>query len=308
MGAHVLRRLAFYPFLVASLLVFPAWLPWMIACWLVLAAVRNRREKPIWPPLAMCVAILVIKRVDWPPAFVVLLLLMLACIGLDVLSRKKPALKTVSLVAAALLIPAWFAMAWTWTASIHTSRHPALLADPPIVCMGDSLSSAGYPRILEKRLRVPVVDLAQGGYTTSDALKQIGEMMALKPQMVVIELGGHDSMRGRDRVEARANLQKLIVACRVVGAETVLFEIPLGFVSDPYGGLDRELARRHDLELVHDGAIRQLVLFSPFTPLGRWTGRMLSYDGLHPNDAGNAFLADRVEAALERVYGTSLRR
>jgi lysophospholipase L1-like esterase len=34
----------------------------------------------------------------------------------------------------------------------------------------------------------------------------------------------------------------------------------------------------------------------------------LSYDGLHPNDAGNAFLADRVEAALERVYRTSLRR
>jgi lysophospholipase L1-like esterase len=199
-------------------------------------------------------------------------------------------------------------MAWTWTQSIHTSRHPALASDRPIVCLGDSLSSAGYPGLLEKRLRVPVINLAQGGYTTSDALKQIPELAALKPQAVVIELGGHDSLRGRSRAEAKANLEKIIVAARDAGAEVLLFEIPLGFVTDPYGGLDRELARAHDLELVPDGAIRQLVLFSPFTPLGRWSGRVLSYDGLHPNDAGNAFLAGRVEAALERIYGTSLRR
>jgi lysophospholipase L1-like esterase len=76
---------------------------------------------------------------------------------------------------------------------------------------------------------------------------------------------------------------------------------------DPYGGLERELAREYDLELIHDGVIRQLVIFSPFTPLGK-SGRVLSDDGLHPNAAGNAFLADRVQAVLTRVYGGSLQR
>jgi lysophospholipase L1-like esterase len=307
-GAQVLRRLAFYPFLVASLLVFPAWLPWMILCWLVLAGIRFRRGKPLWPPLAICAALLLIKRVDWAPGFVVLLLLLIACAALDPLSRRKPILKLASLITAILLVPAWVVMAWTWTASVHTSRHPALAPDRPIVVMGDSLSSGGFPRVLQKRLRVSVVDLAQGGYTTSDAVKQIGDMVALHPQAVVIELGGHDSLRGRARSEAKENLEKILHAAQENGAAVLIFEIPLGFVSDPYGGLDRELARENDLELIHDGAIRQLVLFSPFTPLGSATGRMLSYDGLHPNDAGNEFLAGRVEAALERVYRTSLRR
>jgi lysophospholipase L1-like esterase len=182
-----------------------------------------------------------------------------------------------------------------------------LAADRPIVCMGDSLSVTGYPRILEKRLRVPVVDKAQGGITTADGVKQLPEVLALKPQAIVIELGGHDSLRGRSRSEAKENLETLIRAGRDAGAEVFLFEIPRAFVMDPYAGLERELARKYDLELIHDGAVRQLVIFSPFTPLGK-SGRVLSYDGLHPNDAGNAFLADRVEAALKRVYGVALQR
>lgn len=307
-GAQVLRRFAFYPFLFASLLVFPAWLPWMILGWLLLAGLRFRQAKPLWPPLAFCLGILLVKRVDWSPAVVIVLLLLVAAIALDLLTRKKPALKKASIVAAGLLIPAWIAMAITWTTGTHTSRHPALVADRPIVVMGDSLSSEGFPLVLQKRLRVPVANLAQGGYTTGDAVNQIPEMTSQKPQAVVVELGGHDSLRGRDRADAMANLEKIILAARQAGAEVILFEIPLGFITDPYAGIDRELARKHDLELVHDGAIRQLVLFSPFTPLGRGTGRALSYDGLHPNDDGNVFLAGRVEAALERVFQASLRR
>jgi lysophospholipase L1-like esterase len=157
-------------------------------------------------------------------------------------------------------------------------------------------------------LKTPIVDLAQGGITTADGVKLIPDMTRVRPQAVILELGGHDSLRGRNRSEAKKNLEALIAAARAQDAEVFLFEIPLGFVTDAYAGLDRELARVHDLELISDGAIRQLVYFSPFTPLGRWTGRVLSYDGLHPNDAGNAFLADRVEAALVRVYGPAIQR
>jgi lysophospholipase L1-like esterase len=155
---------------------------------------------------------------------------------------------------------------------------------------------------------VPVVDHAVGGITTIEGLRRLPESLALMPPAVVIELGGHDSLRGKSRKDTKANLEAMIRASREAGAEVFLFEIPRGFIMDPFAGLDRELAREHDLELIHDGAIRQLVLFSPFTPLGSWTGRNLSDDGLHPNDAGNVFLADRVEEALERVYGETLRR
>jgi len=304
---RVLRRLAFYPFLVAALLVFPAWLPWMILGWLLLFAVRRFRGRPGWPPLAMGLALVLFRRVDWAPGLVVLGLVMIAAAVLDRVRERNPALRIAALVAAGALIPAWLGMTWDWTRVGHTSRRPALVADRPIVCLGDSLSVTGYPRILEKRLRVPVIDKAQGGITTADGVKQLPEVLALKPQAIVIELGGHDSLRGWSRSEAKENLETLIRAGREAGAEVFLFEIPRAFVMDPYGGLERELARKYDLELIHDGAIRQLVIFSPFTPLGK-SGRVLSDDGLHPNAAGNAFLADRVEAALARVYGGSLQR
>jgi lysophospholipase L1-like esterase len=305
---QVLRRIAFYPFLVASLLVFPAWMPWMIAGWLVIAGVRLVRKQPAWPSLALCLALVLIKRVDWTPGMILLMLNLLAAAALDGQSRRRPSWNRAARAAMGALLASWIFLAWEWQRAEHTSRRAVLVPDRPIVCMGDSLSAGGYPRVLEKRLRVPVLDLAQGGLTTADGVKQIPELIRLQPQAVVLELGGHDSLRGRSRAEARKNLEEIIHAARSIGAEVVLFEIPLGFVSDPYSGLDRELARRGDLELLSDGAIRQLVYFSPFTPLGRSTGRILSYDGLHPNEAGNALLAERVEAALVRVYGPGIQR
>lgn len=307
MAAQVARRLAFYPFLVGTLLSFPAALPSVLVGWLALFGLRLARGKPGWPTLLTAVALVLIKRVDWPPSLVVLGLLMLAAAGLDHYRREKAALRVAALVAAAALVPAWLVMAWQWGGVGHTSRRPALQPDRPIVCLGDSLTVRGFPRVLEKRLRVPVIDRAQGGITAAEGLRLLPDILALKPQAIVVELGGHDSLRGKSRAETKATLEQIVRDGREAGAEVFLFEIPRGFVVDPYAGLERELARHLDLELIHDGAIRQLVLFSPFTPLGR-TGRVLSDDGLHPNDAGHAFLADRVEAALTRVYGASLQR
>jgi acyl-CoA thioesterase I len=304
----VLPRLIFYPFVGASLLVFPLMLPWMILGWLLMFAVRLLRGKAGWPPLAMCLGILLVKRVDWAPGMVVLGLLMIVCAALEVVRLKRPSWSRASFVAAGGLAVAWIAMAWTWSAVGHTSRRPVLLEGRSVVCIGDSLAVGGFPRILEKRLRVPVIDLAQGGITSAEGLQRFPEVLAAQPQVVVIELGGHDSIRGKSRGSTKENLEAMIRRARGAGAEVILFEIPRGFITDPYRALERELAREHDLELVTDGAIRQLVLFSPFTPLGAWTGRKLSYDGLHPNDAGNAFLADRVEAALRRVYGDGILR
>lgn len=283
-------------------------LPWMILGWLLLFGIRRFRGKSGWPVLALAVGILLVKRVDWPPGLVVLGLLMIAAAALDFVGRKRPGWKTAVRFAAACLAPAWLAMAWTWSMVGQMSRQPLLDGDRPIVCMGDSLTVTGFPRILEKRLRVPVVDLAQGGITTVEGLRRFPEVLALKPQTVVIELGGHDSLQRKSRKDTRANLEAMILGSREVGAVVILFEIPRGFVSDPFAGVERELARRHGLELITDGAIRQLVLFSPFTPLGGWTGRQLSYDGLHPNDEGNRFLADKVEASLRRVYGDGILR
>ncbi len=86
-------------------------------------------------------------------------------------------------------------------------------------------------------------------------------------------------------------------------------EIPRGFLTDPYAGLERELARQYDLELISDSAIRQLVLFSPYAPPGMWMKEgHLSDDGLHPNARGNAHLAEQATCALRHLYGPEVLR
>lgn len=127
------------------------------------------------------------------------------------------------------------------------------------------------------------------------------------PQLVIIELGGHDYLRGYPKESTRESLVQIINTCRDIDAQVVLVEIPRGFIVDPYFGLERELARTFDLELVSDTAIRMLVLRSPSSPLGRaFSKPYLSDDGLHPNVAGARYLAEVIKAALVQMYGPNV--
>jgi len=297
----VAARAGFYSAVAASLLVFPAWLDLIILGWIAGSVVQRARGRPGWPPLAIGAMLVAVKRVDWPPALLVLVLVAGAVVAVDLARPKRFVVAT----AVALAI-GWTVYAVDRHAAAHASARATLDPDRPIVCLGDSITAWGFPRVLDKRLRVRVVDHAKGGITTAEALPRVDSMIAMRPQAVVLELGGHDFLRGLPRAEAKRNLETIIRACRDAGAHVILLEIPRGFVMDAYAGLERELAREHDLELVEDGAIRQLVVFNPGSPAG-WTGRILSDDGLHPNAAGHEFLADRVERALARLYG-NLRR
>lgn len=296
--------MVFYLAIAACLLVFPAWVPWMLAVWIAVFVVLAFLRRPAWPPLAVAVILVLVKRLDWAPGLVALGLAMIAAAGTDaVLRRRNVSHRAFAPAALGLLAVAWVAMAWNWHTAVRTTRRATLAADRPIVCVGDSITEHGFPKALAKRLGVPVLDHGKGGITAAEGLARLPASLALRPQCVVVELGGHDYLKGRSRAEARQALDAIIRACREAGAEVVLFEIPRGFVYDPFAGLERELAREHDLEVVEDGAIRQIVLFGPHLGLGPLTGRRLSDDGLHPNAAGSEFLAERVHAALRRVCG-----
>jgi lysophospholipase L1-like esterase len=153
-------------------------------------------------------------------------------------------------------------------------------------------------------INAPVINLGQSGITTSSGVNRLQRVLAHEPQVVIIELGGHDFLREESRASTKANLQELIDECRKAGAEVVLFEIPRGFIIDRFRGLERELAYENDLELVPDAVIRNLVIWSPATPLGvRWKNSRLSDDGIHSNSKGSQFMAAAVADSLQRMYG-----
>ncbi len=304
-------------FVVASLLTFPGAIPWMVVAWILAHTWRVVRGQPGWVPLVVGLTILLVKRPCWaPPLYVLAVVLLVAAasgrFSLPIAWRG-PAV-FVRRGSTLLLWGVWAWFACRWHADSHCGRPLPLDKNRPVACLGDSLTSGvppygGYPGDLADRLAVGVIDLGQAGITAEQAWSSLPELLRARPQAVIIELGGHDYLRGHSRSATLAVLERIVSALRDAGVEIVLMEIPRGFVTDPYAGLERELARRYDLELISDSAIRQLVLFSPYSPPGMWMkDGHLSDDGLHPNALGNSHLADRVARALRRMYGAGILR
>ncbi len=303
----IATRAPYYLAVPASLLVFPSALPWVVLLWAIPHLVLLSLKKRPWVPLIIALALIPLKRTDIAPWMILHFALMTGFVFLASRFIRKVSSNFSPRVAPAVGVGhVALVLLFMGYREEHRS-HPAVL-DPgrPIVVIGDSLSVHGWPRELASLVSVPVIDRSEGGINTIEGLAKLPQAISLRPQLVVIELGGHDYLEGRGRAATKANLERMIRDVRASGAEALLFEIPRGFVFDSFRCLERELAREHDLELVTDGAIRQLVLFSPFTPLGSLTGRKLSDDGLHPNDAGHRFLAERVKDSLVRLYGTPI--
>jgi len=67
-------------------------------------------------------------------------------------------------------------------------------------------------------------------------------------------------------------------------------------------------AYEHDVELVADTWLRQIVLMSPIAPPGMWLPKsvQLSDDGIHSNHRGSGRIAACVTDALRRIYGDQI--
>lgn len=304
----------------ASLVIFPNGIPWMIAVWLLAYTLLVLCGRGGLICLSLCAAILVIKRLTPSPGLLVLLAVMVSVIavGLVLAYRQKtrPA-RLCGWISILVLWIAWGGMTADWFDATHAHHRATLKGNRPVVCLGDSMTSlgmfGGYPQVLRQMISLPVVDMGTGGWSAKQVIEHptfMSEIAAHHPQVVVVELGAHDFLRFHTRAATKKNLKSIIAVCRRMGAEVVLMEIPRAYMSDPFWGLEREIAREEDVELMPDTAMRILFLHSPTLPPGSWRGGPFLTDesGIHPNAAGNQVLAEHVARALERLYGPTIRR
>ena len=108
-------------------------------------------------------------------------------------------------------------------------------AGPRLLVMGDSLSAAhgmesssGWVALLAERLQHdwPQAEVTNGsisGETTAGGLSRLPKLLQqAQPQLVVLELGANDGLRGYPLREMRNNLRRVIELSRDAGAEVLL--------------------------------------------------------------------------------------
>ena len=185
----------------ASLLVFPSAVPWLAAAWLAGYTLLVVLRRQGWLCLVACVAILVGKRVAPLPGLLAFLAVMFAVVLIDIWRARHQgptASRRFAWVSVLVLWLAWGGMAYDWDRSAHCRHMVVLKPNRPVVCFGDSMTSlgvfGGYPRNLQGLISLPVANLGIGGISAKQTVENyLPELTRLNPQVVVIELGGHDS-------------------------------------------------------------------------------------------------------------------
>src|SRR2546429_6626309 len=110
----------------------------------------------------------------------------------------------------------------------------AIAKTAEILVFGDSIAAGfglpageAFPARLEAKLRgdglaVDVVNAGNSGDTTADGLARLDWSLAQKPDLVILELGANDALRGLDPATVRANLDKMIGTIQAGGAKVLL--------------------------------------------------------------------------------------
>lgn len=114
---------------------------------------------------------------------------------------------------------------------------PFVVSAKTIMIVGDSLSAGygiqpqqGWVHLLQKRLEQQypkqhkVVNASVSGETTSGALARLPKLLQThRPDVVVIELGGNDGLRGQPPQMIQKNLANLIQHSQKAKAKVVIF-------------------------------------------------------------------------------------
>lgn len=180
-------------------------------------------------------------------------------------------------------------------------------AGPLVIFLGDSLT-AGYelgedrafPALVAQALRaegVPlrVVNAGVSGDTTAGGLRRLDWLLAQKPDVLVVELGANDGLRGHPLDEIQRNLRAIVERARGAGVRVLL----LGMRIPPSYGPEytRGFARTYP-KLAKELAV-PLVPFLLQGVAGR--PELNLPDGIHPNAEGARIVAATVVPYLRRL-------
>lgn len=199
------------------------------------------------------------------------------------------------------------ALAVLFMLTIGASLARAQDAPAKLAIVGDSLT-AGYglpeaqafPARLQAALKerghnVTVINAGVSGDTSAGGKARLDWTLTDKPQIIMVELGANDALRGLDPAQTEANLDDILARAKISGATVML----AGMLAPPnfgreyqqqFDGLYKRLADKHKVPLYPfflDG-----VAMDP---------KLNQQDGIHPSAAGVEIIVQRILPSVEAV-------
>ena len=175
--------------------------------------------------------------------------------------------------------------------------------------MGTSLTAGlgldpeeAYPALLQQKvdsvgLHYEIVNAGLSGETSAGALRRIDWLMRGQADVVIIETGANDGLRGLNVDSTRANLRAIIA--KVKAARPAARILLAQMEAPPNLGTKYTDAFR---AMYQDVAKETGVSVMPFLLEGvAGVTRLNQGDGMHPNEEGEHIVADNVWRALEPI-------
>ena len=177
-----------------------------------------------------------------------------------------------------------------------------------ILVFGDSISAAygmspeeGWVSLLDQQLlqnnhNYQVINASVSGETTGGGLIRLPKTLEIhQPDIVILELGGNDGLRGYPIDQIQENMQDMIDLSKQVDARVLL----IGMVLPPNYGQRYTLAFE---TLFQNLAAENHVEFLPFLLEGVTTSEsLIQRDGIHPKPEAQPMLLNDVWQHLEKM-------
>lgn len=173
------------------------------------------------------------------------------------------------------------------------SDSPTAPSAVTVVAFGDSLTAGvgttgdnDYVSVLSNRTGVAIINAGRSGDTTATALARIdGAVLSRDADIVIVLLGGNDLLQSVPVQQRIDNITTIVQRIRGDGAAVILVGLGNGSL-DPFEGALPGIASQTSSTLV------------PAILEGIIGVSSLMADLIHPNNAGHAIIADRIEPPL----------
>jgi len=181
-----------------------------------------------------------------------------------------------------------------------------------VLVVGDSISAAwgiatedGWVAQMQKKaddsnIDMQVVNASISGDTTTNGVSRLPKLLEEhEPDVVIIELGGNDGLRGQSLKHIKANLIKMANWSKDIGADVIIVAVQLpnnygSAYNRLFGEMFSSAATETDSTLVPS-------LFDGLDASGKW----FQSDGIHPNEDAQLVMLENVwreaSTVIERV-------